>query len=162
MILFLKNLLFTVVVPGFVAGWVPLHWFERHPRWPEQWQWQHWAGAAVLAVGLAIYLHCVWLFATRGHGTPAPIDPPKKLVQRGLYRWMRNPMYVGVLTIVAGEAVFFWSIHISVYLFCLGCCFHIWVLLYEEPALDYSFGAMYTDYRREVPRWWPRRPTPPI
>jgi protein-S-isoprenylcysteine O-methyltransferase Ste14 len=161
-ILFLKNLVFTLVVPGFVAGWVPLRWFERHPHWPDEWQWQHGLGLLIFAVGFGIYLHCVWLFATKGRGTPAPIDPPKKLVQRGLYRWMRNPMYVGVLAVIVGETLFFWSIHIAVYLFCLSCCFHIWVMLYEEPALSSSFGAMYEDYRREVPRWWPRRPAPPI
>ena len=162
MSLFLKNLLFTLLVPGFVAGWVPLRWFARRPQWPDDWLGHHLAGTVIFGTGLVVYLHCVWLFATKGRGTPAPVDPPKKLVQRGLYRWMRNPMYVGVLAVVAGETVFLWSIDIGVYLFCLACCFHLWVILYEEPALDFSFGAMYEDYRREVPRWWPRRPAPRI
>ncbi|MFI5335530.1 MAG: methyltransferase family protein [Opitutales bacterium] len=96
MLLFLKNLLFTLVVPGFVALWVPLSFFERHPEWPAgAWQWHHWLGSFFLAVGTTIYGHCLWLFATYGRGTPAPIDPPQKLVQRGLYRCVRNPMYLG-------------------------------------------------------------------
>ncbi len=163
MLLFFKNLLFTVLVPGFVAGWVPLHWFERYPRWPgAEWQPWHFAGALLAGIGASIVLHCIWLFATKGRGTPAPIDPPKKLVHRGLYRWVRNPMYLGVLATVAGEMLFFWSWHIGVYLLCLACTFQAFVLLYEEPALSSQFGAMYEDYRRDVPRWWPRRPKPGV
>ena len=158
MLLFLKNLAFTVLVPGFVAGWVPLRWFARHPRWPESWTWNHGAGLALAAAGAAIYLHCIWLFATRGHGTPAPFDPPRQLVHRGLYRWTRNPMYGAVLGVVAGEALFLWSVDVAVYLFCLALAFHLWVILFEESSLAFHFGAGYEDYRREVPRWWPRRP----
>lgn len=163
MLIFVKNLLFIAIVPGFVAGWVPLHWFERYPRWPEgSWRWQNSLGSIVAVIGLGVFLHCVWLFATKGRGTPAPIDPPKKLVHRGLYRWVRNPMYLGVLLVIGGEMVFFLSWHIAVYLLCLSCAFQAFVVLYEEPALSTQFGAMYEDYRREVPRWWPRRPKPGI
>lgn len=160
--LFLKNLLFTVLVPGFVVGWVPLRWFERHPRWPEFWAWPQFAGAGLFALGAAALLHCQWLFAVRGRGTPAPIDPPKKLVHRGLYKWVRNPMYLAVFALVAGEAVFLPSWHIAVYLVCLVCAIHVFVLVYEEEVLRRSFGARYEDYRREVPRWLPRRPRPPL
>lgn len=158
----LKNLLFTVMVPGFVAGWVPLRWFERHAAWPQVWVWANTLGAVVFALGAAIYLHCVWYFMTNGRGTPAPIDPPKKLVQRGLYRWTRNPMYLGVLALVAGEGLFLQSWHVAIYLFCLACVFHIMVALVEEPALSFRFGALYEDYKRAAPRWWPRRPRPPL
>jgi protein-S-isoprenylcysteine O-methyltransferase Ste14 len=65
-----------------------------------------------------------------------------------------------VLGVVAGEGLFLWSIDVAVYLFCLGCCFQLFVALYEEPTLTREFGAMYEDYRREVPRWWPRAPRP--
>lgn len=163
MLLFIKNLIFVVLVPGLVAGWVPLHWFGRDAQWPAgSWEPRHWLGAAIGAIGAGIVLHCVWLFAVKGRGTPAPIDPCKKLVHRGLYRWVRNPMYLGVLTVVASQMVFFWSWHIGVYLFCLMCTFQTFVVLYEEPALSSQFGAMYEDYRRDVPRWWPRRPKPGI
>ena len=150
--LFLKNLLFTLVVPGFVAGWVPLHYFERQARWPEAWGWPQYAGVALFGTGLLVFLHCQWLFAARGQGTPAPFDPPKKFVRRGLYQWVRNPMYLAMFMLIGAEALFLPSWHIAVYL----------VLLVEEEALRRNFGAMYEDYRREVPRWLPRKPRPPL
>lgn len=159
-ILFLKNLLFTAFVAGFVAGWMPFRLFDRFARPPEVWAWPQWLGGLLLLSGVLMFLLCVWLFGSYGRGTPAPIDAPKKLVQRGPYRWVRNPMYLAVLTIITGEAVFFQSWHIGIYLLCLACAFQIFVMLYEEPALSFSFGAMYEDYRRDVPRWLPRPPSP--
>jgi len=160
--LFLKNLLFTLLVPGFVLGWVPLHWFERYPRWPEAWTWPHWLGAGLFALGAGLYLYCQGLFMFRGQGTPAPFDPPRKIMRRGPYKWVRNPMYIAVLTIAGAEAVFFQSWHIVVYLVCLTCAVHLMVVLYEEGALRMKFGAIYEDYRREVPRWLPRKPRPAL
>lgn len=160
--LLLKNLLFTLLVPGSVVGWVPLHWFERRPRWPEVWLWPHAVGSGLIVIGTIVYLHCLWLFATRGQGTPAPFDPPKRLVWRGLYKWVRNPMFLGVIGVVAGEALLFHSGHIFVYLICLICALHLLVLGYEEGALRRNFGAMYEDYRRTVPRWLPRKPKPSL
>ena len=158
--LILKNLLFTLLVPGFIAGCVPFYWFEKRPRWPEIWRWHHGIGVLVFTLGAVIYVNCVWLFATKGRGTPAPIDPPKRLVHGGLYRWVRNPMYLGIFAIVGSEALFFWSIHIVIYFVCLICAVHLFVALYEESALSYQFGAMYEDYKRAVPRWLPRKPRP--
>ena len=116
----------------------------------------------VFAVGAVVYLHCLWLFAVRGRGTPAPFDPPRILVWRGLYKWVRNPMYLGTLTLVTGEAVFLRSNHILVYLICLTCAVHLFVLGYEEDSLRRQFGAMYEDYKRAVPRWLPRKPRPQL
>ncbi len=160
--LLFKNLLFTFLVPGFVAGWVPLGWFERRAHWPAAWSWRHSAGTGLFVLGSMIYLHCLWLFALRGHGTPAPFDPPRKLVWRGLYKWVRNPMYLGILALVAGEALFLRSGHILVYLICLACAVQLFVLGYEENALRMKFGAMYEDYKRAVPRWLPRKPRPQL
>ena len=160
--LFLKNLLFTLLVPGFVVGWVPLRWFERHPAWPEVWRWPQYAAVVLAGLGGAAFLSCQWLFAVRGQGTPAPIDPPKKFVRRGLYKWVRNPMYLAVFAVVGAEALFLPSWHIAVYLVLLMCLIHVWVLLYEEEALRRNFGAMYEDYKREVPMWIPRKPKPPL
>jgi protein-S-isoprenylcysteine O-methyltransferase Ste14 len=160
--LLLKNLLFTVLVPGFVVGWVPLHWFERRARWPETWWWPHWLGAALFALGAALFLWCQGVFMIRGQGTPAPFDPPRKIMRRGPYKWVRNPMYLAVVTLVAAEAVFLQSWHIVVYLVCLACALHLMVVAYEEGALRMRFGAMYEDYRREVPRWLPRKPRPSL
>ena len=160
MLLLLKNLLFTLLVPGFVVGWVPLRVFERRARWPEQLDAAHW-GALILGLAAALlYLHCLWLFMQKGRGTPLPLDPPRKLVQRGAYRWVRNPIYLAVLALVAAEGLFLRSWHIGVYWTCLACLFQIFVQLHEEPALVFRFGAMYEDYRREVPRWLPRPPKP--
>jgi protein-S-isoprenylcysteine O-methyltransferase Ste14 len=160
--LLLKNFAFTLLVPGFVAGWVPLRWFERHAQWPERWAPPQFAGAGLFVLGFVVYLHCQWLFATRGQGTPAPIDPPKKLVHRGLYKWVRNPMYLAVFALVGGEALFLVSWHIAVYFICLICAVHVFVLLVEEESLRRRFGALYEDYRRDVPRWLPRKPRPPL
>ncbi len=155
--LLFKNLLFTLLGPDFIVGWVPLRWFERRAQWPETWLWHHTAGTVAFAVGAVIYLHCLWLFATRGEGTPAPFDPPRRLVWRGLYKY---PMYLGILALVAGETLFLRSGHILVYLICLTCAVHVFVLTYEENALRFRFGAMYEDYKRAVPRWLPRKPRP--
>lgn len=159
--LFLKNFVFTLLVPGFVVGWVPLRWFERRPRWPDDWMAPQFAGAVLVVLGIMVFLHCQWLFASRGQGTPAPIDPPKKLVHRGLYKWVRNPMYLAIFAVVGGEALFIVSWHIGVYFVCLVCAVHIFVMAVEEDVLRRRFGAMYEDYRRDVPRWLPRKPRPP-
>ncbi|MEJ1973815.1 MAG: isoprenylcysteine carboxylmethyltransferase family protein [Lacunisphaera sp.] len=158
--LLIKNLLFTSCVLGLVVGWVPLHWFERHARWPEIWRWPQWTGAAFFFLGAVAFLHAQVLFATRGQGTPAPFDPPRRFVRRGLYKWVRNPMYLAVLAMVGAEGLFLHSGHVAVYFVCLACVIHLTVVLYEENALRFKFGAVYEDYRRDVPRWLPRQPRP--
>ena len=158
--LLFKNLLFTLLVPGFVIGWAPLHWFERHARWPEAWHWSQWVAVLVFILGATAFLHSQTWFIIRGQGTPAPFDPPKKFVRRGPYKWVRNPMYLAVLAMVGAEALFFRSGHIAVYFICLACVIHLTVVLYEENALRFKFGAVYEDYRRDVSRWLPRKPKP--
>lgn len=151
--LFFKNLLFTLVVPGTVAVYVPLRFFRAaepvHPG-------LRFLGIGLVAVGAAVVLWCIWEFGTRGKGTPAPIDAPRRLVVRGLYRYVRNPMYVGVLTVILGWAAFFASGGALVYAVSLAIVFHLVVVLYEERALKSAFGTEYEDYRRRVGRWWPR------
>jgi len=107
-------------------------------------------------LGGAIYLRCLWDFAVFGRGTPAPIDAPKRLVIRGLYRYTRNPMYVGALTAILGWAVFFRSLLLVLYACCMAVVFHLFVVLYEEPHLRRVFGAQYDDYCARVGRWLPR------
>ena len=160
--LLLKNLAFTIVVPGFVVGWVPLHWFEKNPLWPAVWRWPQYAAAVLVSPALAVFLASQWFFATRGQGTPLPFDPPKKFVRRGPYKWVRNPMYLAVFTLIGSQSLFFWSGHITVYLVILMCATHVLVQLWEEEALRRNFGAMYEDYRRDVPRWLPRKPRPSL
>lgn len=158
MVLFLKNLFFLVFGWGFFVLWLPLRVFERHPRWPEQLELRHWAASALGAIGFIAYLHCQWMIMRKGRGTPFLFDPAVKLVQRGAYRWVRNPMYLAVLTMLAAEAVFLWSQHLAVYWLCTACLLQITVLIHEERDLSFRFGAMYEDYKRAVPRWIPRRP----
>jgi protein-S-isoprenylcysteine O-methyltransferase Ste14 len=158
--LLLKNLIFTAVVPGFVVGWVPFQWFARYAQWPAHWAPRQWLAAIIFVLGAVVFLHCQWLFFSRGQGTPAPIDPPKKFVRRGLYKWVRNPMYLGVLAMVGSEALFLRSFDVLIYFICLTCAVHLFVVLYEENSLRFRFGAMYEDYKRDVSRWLPRRPRP--
>ena len=157
MALFLKNLVFTVLVPGTVAGYVPYAIGSRgaavRPPLPDAARLL--IAAPLFLVGGAIYLWCLWHFAVSGRGTPAPIDPPTRLVVRGLYRRVRNPMYVGVLIVVAGWAVYFRSIRLVEYGVTLAVLFHLFVVLVEEPLLQRRFGAAYAEYCRTVPRWIP-------
>ena len=153
MALLLKNVLFTVLVPGTVAVYVPLLIAES--RAPASGLTLALA-LAVLIVGATVYAWCVWDFATFGRGTPAPIDAPKKLVVRGLYRYTRNPMYVGVLTVIVGWAIFFRTTDLVLYALAVGTCFHLFIILYEERHLTGEFGSQYESYRSDVARWLPR------
>jgi protein-S-isoprenylcysteine O-methyltransferase Ste14 len=157
--LFLKNVVFTVFVPGTVGGYLPYAIGSRAAvgggGGPLD------AGRLLVAaplflVGAAIYFWCLWHFAVTGRGTPAPIDPPTRLVVRGLYRRVRNPMYVGVLLVVAGWALYYRSIRVIEYAVALAVLFHVFVVFVEEPLLRRRFGAAYDDYTRTVGRWVPR------
>lgn len=150
--LLLKNLLFTVVAPGTVAIYAPL--FIVRGRAAASGRWLI-ASSVFFLAGVAIYSWCVWDFATFGRGTPAPIDAPRKLIVRGLYHYTRNPMYVGVLTTIIGWALLFKALPLLLYALCVGLCFHLFVVLYEEPHLRHVFGSSYDDYRARVARWLP-------
>ena len=95
-------------------------------------------------------------FAWEGHGTPAPVAPTRTLVVSGFYRFVRNPMYVAILALVFGQAIFFASPALFAYGCVLWICFHAFVVLYEEPTLEHKFGDTYVAYRAGVHRWWPR------
>lgn len=153
---FFKTLLFTILVPGTVAGWVP--WLLRGSSSQATENLAlRWTGILLIAIGVAVYLHTAfWGFANRGQGTPAPIAPPKKLVVEGLHRYVRNPMYIGVLSIVIGQALLFESGPIVRYAAMLWVGFHLFVLFYEEPILKRQFATEYDEYRKRVPRWLPR------
>ena len=147
-----KTVIFTILVPGTVAMVLPrvigtdasaLTLYSS-------------IGFVPMVLGAAIYLWCAWDFATAGQGTPAPIDAPRRLVVRGLYRYVRNPMYVGVLTVLFGESIVFRSTRIFTYALVVCVFFSLFVMLYEEPALKRKFGASYEEYLKSVPRWIPR------
>src|SRR5437868_2346993 len=150
--MFIRALIAFLALPGMVAGIVPLlivggeaHLAHTAPY-----------GIALLSIGFLLLLWCVRDFYISGKGTLAPWDPPKRLVIVGLYRYVRNPMYLAVLTIVAGWSLTFGSVGLAWYLCILAIGFHMRVLLYEEPWLSRQFGADWEAYSKAVPRWFPR------
>jgi protein-S-isoprenylcysteine O-methyltransferase Ste14 len=157
MLLLFKNILFTMFVPGTVAVYIPLRLVaSRGVPPPAEWNTTQVAALLPLLLGTGIYFWCVWHFAVSGRGTPAPIDAPKRLVVQGLYRYVRNPMYVGVLLVIVGWTVFFWSSAILIYGLGVGMLVHVFVVLVEEPMLEQQFGQAYMSYREAVGRWLPR------
>jgi protein-S-isoprenylcysteine O-methyltransferase Ste14 len=152
---FLRTLIFTIFVPGFWTALVPYWLVGRHPRLDLR----HTAIAGWLLVvaGVALYLACAfWGFALRGGGTPAPIDPPKRLVVEGPYHIVRNPMYWSVATVMVGEALVFGSVALAEISGVFFACAVLFVMVYEEPILREKFGAEYEAYCRQVPGWIPR------
>jgi protein-S-isoprenylcysteine O-methyltransferase Ste14 len=108
-----------------------------------------------VACGAAVYLWCAWDFAAFGRGTPFPLDAPKRLVARGLYQFVRNPMYAGVLLAILGQALLFGSGATLRYALAVALFFHLFVVFYEEPTLRRKFGQCYAEYCSNVPRWIP-------
>jgi protein-S-isoprenylcysteine O-methyltransferase Ste14 len=150
-----RTVLFTMLVPGTVAVYIP--WRLRGGGHLAAHGVAAWAGIAMIVAGAAIYFDTAfWGFAVVGKGTPAPIAPTKHLVVTGLHRFVRNPMYIGVGLVVAGQAWLFHSVHIAIYLAVVSVIMNFFVLLYEEPTLHRQFGAEYDRYRARVPRWIPR------
>lgn len=150
----LKTLLFTILVPGTVTILVPgLLLSSQLNRFLPAGGPFRYAGLVLIILGALIYLGCAREFTFTGIGTPAPIDPPKELVAKGLYRFTRNPMYVGVLSVVFGEALWFNSLLLAGYGVILFAGFHLFIIFYEEPALRRKFGEGYRRYCRSTPRW---------
>jgi protein-S-isoprenylcysteine O-methyltransferase Ste14 len=151
----LRNLIFTVVVPGAGGGYVPWLILSRHGARVHP---VVWYAAAVIAVGVLLYLACVWVFATVGRGTPGLWDSPRRVVAVGPYRWVRNPIYLAALLIVSGQAWLFLSPDLLIYAAALAVSFHLFVVCYEERRLRARFGEPYEAYRRAVRRWLPGAP----
>ncbi|MBM4312561.1 MAG: isoprenylcysteine carboxylmethyltransferase family protein [Deltaproteobacteria bacterium] len=150
--MFAPALLAFLVFPGLVAILAPPLIAYLDP-----WRGQVCApGLAVMLAGAIVLLWCVRDFYVSGKGTLAPWDPPKELVVVGLYRHIRNPMYVGVLLSVSGWAIYFSSIVLSAYVVLLAVGFHIWVVVYEEPWLKSQFAEQWHVYSEAVSRWLPR------
>ncbi|HEV8534413.1 MAG TPA: isoprenylcysteine carboxylmethyltransferase family protein [Candidatus Limnocylindria bacterium] len=139
------------VLPGVAAVLVP--WLLL--RQSLELTYLTWLGLVPIAFGLALFVWCVAIFAGRGRGTLAPWDPPRRFVATGPYRVVRNPMYLGVGSIIVGESVAFGSWALAVYLAVIATLWHLFVVAYEEPALDRQFGEEYRAYRSRVPRWLP-------
>jgi protein-S-isoprenylcysteine O-methyltransferase Ste14 len=144
-------------VPGTVTILVPYWLLSSSPSPPLSAGPFRYFGLIPILIGAAIYFWCAWDFTFAGRGTPAPIDPPKELVVRGLYRYVRNPMYVGILSILLGEALLFSSRRLLVYTVIVFTLFFLFVTIYEEPHLKKKFGEPYRRYCNSVPRWLPLR-----
>jgi protein-S-isoprenylcysteine O-methyltransferase Ste14 len=153
----LGSFLFLLLAPGIVAGVVPWwlsHWHMQPPLLgiPAF----RIAGVLLIIAGVPLVLDSFARFAIQGLGTPAPILPTKHLVVTGLYRHVRNPMYVGVAATIFGQAMLFGNIRVLEYGLFVWLAFHLFVLGYEEPTLRSTFGNEYEEFRRNVPRWIPR------
>jgi protein-S-isoprenylcysteine O-methyltransferase Ste14 len=146
--------LFLVVAPGVVAGLIPwwLTGWEAGTTWPPL----QLLGALLLVVGVIVLLHAFVRFVVEGIGTPAPIAPTQRLVVGGLYRHVRNPMYLAVGATIVGQALLLGRPILLLYAAAFAAVVFAFVRLYEEPTLARQFGAEYEDYRRAVPGWWPR------
>ncbi|MGH8249801.1 MAG: methyltransferase family protein [Steroidobacteraceae bacterium] len=155
MLLFLRNLAFTLIVPGTVAVYVPLYVARDLAIGPFG---ARIAGALLIALGAAVYFSCQWDFAKFGRGTPAPIDAPRRFVSRGLYHYVRNPMYLGVLAVILGWAALFRTTALLWYALGVAIAFNLFVLIYEEPHLRRVFGKDYEEYCSRVNRWLPKPP----
>lgn len=150
---------FALVVVGPIVALVPwtiTGWRLQAPLIDGELS--RWVGALLVVVGLPIWGDAARRFIRQGRGTPAPIAAPVRLVVTGLYRCVRNPMYVGVLAMVFGQALILGSNGVLVYGVCLALGFHLFVLGYEEPRLREQFGGDYQEYCRQVHRWLPRWP----
>lgn len=154
---FLRTLFFGAIVPATIIIVVPAI-ILRATGTEGEGGILRLVGLVPLVVGIAILAWCFAGFIVEGEGTPAPYDPPHRLVTGRLYGWMRNPMYVAVITILLGEALFYGSVALLIWAVVAWFLFNFLVVLYEEPVLRRRFGPSYEAYLEHVPRWIPSRP----
>ncbi len=152
----LKTIFFILLVPGFLLGIVPIFVIPKIPGIGLPTGIWNWLAIPFWIIGVAVVVWCAADFVRKGRGTPVPLDPPKELVVSGLYRYVRNPMYVGVLLIQIGNILCFGSLAQVVYWFFLFIGFNLFIRVNEEPYLLKTFGSRYEVYCRAVPRWIPR------
>jgi len=150
------SVIFLVIAPGIVAGYVP--W--RICRWRVEAPLLgiaslRLAGVLLIAAGLPVLLDSFARFALQGLGTPAPIFPTRHLVVSGLFRYVRNPMYVAVVSLILGQGLFFGSLRVLEYGIAVWVGFYLFVLIYEEPTLRKSYAHEYEEFCANVPRWIP-------
>jgi len=153
--LFLRNLFFTILQPGVVAGLIPYLILRNKVDEPFSGPFHFYKviGFLFFLIGLVIVFYCIIRFAVQRKGTLSPADPTKKLVIKGLYRFSRNPMYIGVLMILIGESIFFQPNNLWIYTLFIFSMFYLFVLLVEEPRLRRDFGEEYVEYCQKVRRW---------
>jgi len=153
----IKSIVFFLILPGAVMVYIPYYILSLDVElfFPDI-AVLRFMGLIPIFVGMAIILWCFWDFIISGKGTPAPTDPPKNLVVKGLYRLTRNPMYAGVGVVLFGEVLLFKSTALLFYSLIVLLAFHLFIIFYEEPTLKNKFGDSYELYVASVPRWLPR------
>ena len=152
----IRSLVWTVLLPGLFAGYFPWRFFGLRQVQLSLQNPVHIFGLLCIGLGGVLLVTCIWEFARTGRGTLAPVDPPRELVVRGLYRYVRNPMYLSVTMIVLGEFLLTWSRPLLGYWAVWFVGVNLFVIGYEEPTLRRRFGVAYDRYREEVGRWLPR------
>jgi protein-S-isoprenylcysteine O-methyltransferase Ste14 len=151
-----RSLLWAALLPGLIAGYVPWRYFglrEVALSWTDP---LHLLGITLIGLGTGLLGACIWEFARGGRGTLSPADPPTELVVRGLYRYVRNPMYLSVSAILFGEVVVTRSGGLILYWSIWFAAVNLFVIGYEEPSLRRQFGTSYDHYTHAVGRWLPR------
>jgi protein-S-isoprenylcysteine O-methyltransferase Ste14 len=162
MLLWIRAIFFTILVPGTIAGYLP-YLFMRNRLPDMNIGLIHWAGILIICIGIFIYLWTATSFLLRGKGTPAIWftkvisfiigEEPVKMVSSGLYKYSRNPMYLGVITTVAGQGIFFQYSILLWYALSLFIIFTLVVIFIEEPHLENKFGEEYKSYKKRTRRW---------
>jgi protein-S-isoprenylcysteine O-methyltransferase Ste14 len=153
----LGSAIFLILAPGIVAGYVPwliCRWQVEAPLLGTPIL--RFAGVLLIAAGLPVLLDSFARFALQGRGTPAPVFPTRHLVASGLFRYVRNPMYAAVVSLIFGQGLFFASVRVLEYGIAVWAGFHLFVLVYEEPTLRKAYGPEYEQFCAHVPRWIPR------
>jgi protein-S-isoprenylcysteine O-methyltransferase Ste14 len=153
--LVVRNVVFTVVVPGLGGVWAPWRLAAHDGHSPAVTAWE---AVPLITAGAALYVWCAWNFAAVGRGTPGLWDAPTRVVAAGPHRWVRNPIYISALLVVLGEAWLWTSLRVLAYAGAMAVFFHLFVVGYEERTLERRFGGAYREYRNAVPRWIPRVP----
>jgi protein-S-isoprenylcysteine O-methyltransferase Ste14 len=157
------SVLFFLLAPGVVVGlipWLLTRWQVREPL--PYWLPMRVLGGILLVAGLIALIGAFVRFVVEGFGTPAPVAAPERLVVGGVYRYVRNPMYMAVLAAIVGQALLLGQLGLLLYAAAAWLVVAAFVRFYEEPTLTWRFGADYESYRRAVPAWWPRlRPWKP-
>lgn len=154
-LLLLRNLVFTILQPGVVVVLIPYLILKQKisEAFNHPFQWFQYSGALFFTSGMIVTLICILSLAFMGKGTLSPAYPTKQLVVKGLYRYSRNPMYVGVMAMLVGESLFFQSSALLIYLMIVFLFFNIYIINFEEPRLRRDFPESYSSYLSKVRRW---------
>jgi protein-S-isoprenylcysteine O-methyltransferase Ste14 len=156
MFVFIRAITYATLFIGLLLVFLPAQLFSSELTRPERMGALQILGMVVAAGGGAIAVWCILSFAVLGRGTPAPFDPPRRLVVSGPYAVVRNPMYIGAGLALGGASLFYQSLALLGYAAAFFLVTHLFVVLYEEPTLQRTFGTEYESYCRRVGRWWPR------